>query len=89
MQGPGDPEQTAPVHESRVVRSILFRTGGSAVPATAGKGFLIDGLTLRSGPILIGPPTSKDQCKNDGWKTFNNPVFKNQGDCVSYVVNGK
>lgn len=32
------------------------------------------------------PPTSKDQCKDDGWKTFNNPTFKNQGDCVSYVA---
>ena len=32
----------------------------------------------------VGPPTSKDQCKKDGWKTFNNPSFKNQGDCVSF-----
>jgi hypothetical protein len=39
--------------------------------------------------VLVGPPTDKDQCKNDGWKTFNNPVFKNQGECVSYVANGK
>lgn len=30
-------------------------------------------------------PTTKDQCKNGGWKTFTNPTFKNQGDCVSYV----
>jgi hypothetical protein len=37
---------------------------------------------------LVGPPTSKDQCKGDGWKTFNNPSFKNQGDCVSYVATG-
>lgn len=28
---------------------------------------------------------NKDQCKKDGWMTFYNPVFKNQGDCVSYV----
>jgi len=31
-------------------------------------------------------PTSKDQCKNGGWKTFTNPSFKNQGDCVSFVA---
>jgi hypothetical protein len=37
---------------------------------------------------LVGPPTNKDQCKNGGWKTFNNPSFKNQGDCVSYVATG-
>ena len=29
-------------------------------------------------------PTTKDQCKNDGWKQYG--VFKNQGDCVSYVA---
>jgi len=34
---------------------------------------------------LVGPPTSKDQCKHGGWQTFNNPSFKNQGQCVSYV----
>ncbi len=38
--------------------------------------------------VQVGPPTSKDQCKKDGWKTFNNPAFKNQGDCVSYVATG-
>jgi hypothetical protein len=35
------------------------------------------------------PPTNKDQCKKDGWKAFNNPTFKNQGDCVSYVATRK
>jgi hypothetical protein len=29
-------------------------------------------------------PTSKDQCKNGGWKNYG--VFKNQGDCVSFVA---
>jgi hypothetical protein len=29
-------------------------------------------------------PTSKDQCKNGGWKSFG--AFKNQGDCVSFVA---
>jgi hypothetical protein len=32
-------------------------------------------------------PTSKDQCKSNGWRNF--PQFKNQGDCVSFVENGK
>ena len=34
----------------------------------------------------VGPATDKDQCKNGGWQTFNNPAYKNQGDCVSSVV---
>ncbi len=33
----------------------------------------------------IGPPADKNECKKDEWMSFNNPEFKNQGDCVSYV----
>ena len=84
-QGPGDPESTAPVHESRVIRSMLFRTGGVPASATAGKGLLIDNLKL----VSSSPPTSSESCKNGGWKLFNNPVFKNQGDCVSFTNTGK
>ena len=29
-------------------------------------------------------PTTKEQCFNNGWQAFK--VFKNQGDCVSYVA---
>ena len=29
-------------------------------------------------------PTTKDDCKQDGWKNYG--VFKNQGDCVSYLA---
>lgn len=35
--------------------------------------------------VLLPAPTNKDQCKKGGWMTFNNPTFKNQGQCVSYV----
>ncbi|HSL25388.1 MAG TPA: Calx-beta domain-containing protein [Acidimicrobiia bacterium] len=31
-------------------------------------------------------PANKDQCKKGGWQTFG--VFKNQGDCVSWVATG-
>lgn len=30
-------------------------------------------------------PVGEDQCKKDGWMTFQDPTFKNQGLCVSYV----
>ena len=39
-------------------------------------------------PALVAPPTSKDQCMKGGWVIFNNPSFKNQGDCVSFVATG-
>ena len=31
-------------------------------------------------------PTSKVECKNGGWQDFSNPAFKNQGQCVSFVM---
>jgi hypothetical protein len=34
-------------------------------------------------------PTTKEECKNNGWKTFTNPTFKNQGQCVSSVASNK
>ena len=68
----------------RIVKTAIFRTGGAA-SATAGFGYLVDNFSTLSGPVLVGPPTNKDQCKKDGWKTFNSPTFTNQGQCVSYV----
>lgn len=35
--------------------------------------------------VVPAVPQSKDECKNGGWKTFSDPAFKNQGDCVSWV----
>ena len=35
----------------------------------------------------LPPPTNKAQCKHRGWKSFGT-MFKNQGDCVSYVATG-
>jgi hypothetical protein len=36
--------------------------------------------------VLVGPPLSKDECKDGGWQRFNNPTFRNQGECVSHVA---
>jgi hypothetical protein len=33
--------------------------------------------------------TSKEQCKNGGWATSTQPVYKNQGDCVSSFAGKK
>ena len=41
-------------------------------------------VTLRGTWLFEGSVASKDACKNDGWKDF--AVFKNQGDCVSFVA---
>lgn len=35
--------------------------------------------------IIFPELVNKEQCKKDGWKVFNDPSFKNQGDCVSWL----
>ena len=34
-------------------------------------------------------PATKDECKQGGWAAFNNPSFRNQGQCVSSVATQK
>jgi hypothetical protein len=77
-----DAEQTGNGNLVPAVKKLLFRESGVATPANLGFGFLVDGLSLSSSLV----PTSKDQCKNGGWQTFNNPTFKNQGECVAYAT---
>lgn len=31
-------------------------------------------------------PTDKKECMKGGWQTFTDPSFRNQGQCVSYVM---
>jgi hypothetical protein len=40
-------------------------------------------------PRVVGPPTNANQCKKGGWREFNNPSFKNQGQCVSHFNKNK
>jgi sugar lactone lactonase YvrE len=64
-------------------------TGRVEVFSPAGEhlgGFGIGGrdLTIVPGPVI---PV---QCKNNGWEVFEFPrIFKNQGDCVSFVSSGR
>ena len=45
-------------------------------------------VTFVGGP-LCGPPASAEQCQDGGWMSFNNPAFKNQGECVSVAEHNK
>jgi hypothetical protein len=48
---------------------------------------LFPDFTNETGDVVVTDaqpfPTSKDQCKNDGWRDF--PQFKNQGECIAFV----
>jgi hypothetical protein len=71
----------------------LLDTVGLSERATGVTNCAAPGPVFGSGPVagdvIVHPPavpTSKDQCKNGGWRNF--PGFKNQGDCVSFVATG-
>jgi hypothetical protein len=51
----------------------------------------VDALEMNGTTYDFNPrPFTMDDCKDGGWQTFTDPVFKNQGDCVSYFAsNGK
>ena len=66
---------------------------------------LVDNCPLRSNPdqadfdrdgigdtcdTVTNAPVDKEQCKDDGWRRFDEPRrFNNQGDCIQYVNTGK
>lgn len=52
-------------------------TSGAATAVSTGTGGGTGGST---------GPTTPQQCKDGGWRTFTDPAFRNQGDCVSFVV---
>jgi hypothetical protein len=70
--------------------SADFPTSAGAFDTTANGGLDAFVTKLATQPAGVGPPTSKEQCKNGGWQTFNTPrTFKNQGDCIQFVNTGK
>jgi hypothetical protein len=46
-----------------------------------------DAVTFEQEVVPPVTPTTKEECKKGGWQSFNG-MFKNQGDCVSYVASG-
>lgn len=83
----------ASVLTGKVLRISVVVDGSWSAAATGGDSeqtVLVDNITLNSDvttfdPVLVAPPTDKEMCKKGGWKIFNNPSFKNQGACVSFV----
>jgi hypothetical protein len=82
------PLNAAGVAAVSAARGGFFSIGGAL--SVSDNGFLF-GFSGNAGTqeLLVGcrsMPTTTAQCKNGGWRTFG--VFKNQGDCVSYVAPG-
>ena len=73
--------------------SLPGPTDCSTFPGTFPTGFPVPPrFTNEVGDLLVVDarpplPTSKQQCQNNGWKSFG--AFNNQGDCVSFVATGR
>ena len=71
------------VPATRVVATVTLASG----KVVTAENTLLVGDPTTIYPVIVVPPTtptSKDACKQNGWKSFTNPSFKNQGQCVSY-----
>jgi hypothetical protein len=76
LDGQPDTFDAAPTGRAPTDCAPLPPTGVGG-PLTGGDIVVVDAPPL---------PTSKEQCKNVGWRNFG--IFKNQGDCVSFVATG-
>lgn len=85
----GDPLTLAPTAVSFDLSGFAGTTVRIRFAEVDNLGFFtgsVDNVALTSTAAL---PTTVQQCKNGGWRTFGSS-FKNQGDCVSFVAtNGK
>jgi hypothetical protein len=61
----------------------------SSLPTSCPPPPTVDENTDGAGNVTVidaqSSPTSKDQCKNGGWRIYGT-TFANQGDCVSFVA---
>jgi hypothetical protein len=63
--------------------SVFFQGGGPDANGNVWAQSSATGTVTVTAPPPL--PTSSDQCKNGGWQNFGG-IFKNQGDCVSFVA---
>jgi hypothetical protein len=76
--GPGAPDQIG-----TVATGSALACAKPPLPFVSTDPITSGDITVVDAPAL---PTSKDQCKDGGWRNF--PRFKNQGDCMSFVATG-
>jgi len=78
-------------NSGKTVSDIFLVSDNGPGPGGLGSQTVLIDNTNVNGTTYDYEPTSKDDCKDGGWKNFTFPPgpFKNQGDCVSHFANGK
>lgn len=87
----GPPFYTLSQVQAAYPSATLMALGVNVGTYNPGYDVAVDGVSINdvSYDFELAPPapTAADQCKNDGWQSFGS--FKNQGDCVSFVMTQK
>ena len=84
---PADMDTLSP---GSTIRVFSLNVGDTSVNDQGLDGYLDKVVVNASGDVVTYDfepalsPSDKDECKKDGWKTFNAPAFRNQGQCVSW-----
>jgi len=76
------------VREPQYGQSVAATRVVATVTLANGKVVTVGNTNLTGDPttiFVLTTPTNKEACKNGGWMTFNNPTFRNQGRCISFV----
>jgi hypothetical protein len=78
-------------HRLRVGVGASNATGSAAV-LTQPSGLVtapVTPTTSQQTTTTVGRGNPRTQCKHDRWRTFTNPVFRNQGQCVGFFTHGR
>ena len=77
----------AQLGDAEILEVTLVADGGWAFE-DGEQTVLIDNVSVNGTDYeFTASPTTTNECKNGGWKSYTNPTFKNQGQCVSSVQN--
>jgi hypothetical protein len=86
------PQSGPPWHQSFVEEVLGFSATSSSTTVTfTSTTYGCAGPILDDVSVTTAQPTTKDQCKDGGWQHYTDSqgsLFKNQGDCVSFVATG-
>jgi hypothetical protein len=85
---PNPSDETVPADSNNQAQfCFTSATPGDVLITAVARGFNIGQQPSGTATVTFTAlPTDQDQCKHGGWQTFG--IFKNQGDCVSFVATG-
>lgn len=74
---------------AQTVTGIRFAVDGGWAMADKEQTVLLRSIDVNAKTLLRNKPKNAAQCKKGGWKSFTDPAFKNQGQCVKHVVKAR